>query len=193
MKKFFPLITLGSLVTIILGIILFFILNQENNEEKTINYLETKYNQNFIIVSVNENISEKDIYSFNVSPQNNRDIVFSAGQKKQKNISPLLPPIDKKVFFDNYEEKTKEYIVSKILPNREINIKNTNDIEPLTTSIYSYMTQINKELSDAGFETTKFTCGIELDIIINEKPQKINFYILDKTKIQDLLYKAYYQ
>jgi hypothetical protein len=117
----------------------------------------------------------------------------TAGQKKEKNIFPFLPPIDEKVFFDDYFEKAKKYVISNVITNELINVNSADDINVLSASIYNYMKKVNNELEEMGFETTKFTCSMEFVVYVNQKPKEIDFYILDETVIHDLLIKAYYE
>ena len=165
----------------------------EQDKEKDITeYLSDKYNQNFEIISnVDEmNMSENVLYEYSVSPQNNMEIVFYAGQKKSQNkIFPFAPPIKEKVFFDDFFDKSKEYIIEN--QKKEFVIDDANDVTQCAFEIYNMMSNINNELSELGFSVTKYTPSLSVKIIVNGNMQEIEFYIMDKSVIYDLLNKAY--
>ena len=165
---------------------------EQDKKTEITEYLSDKYNQNFeIISSVDEmNMSENVLYEYSVSPQNNMEIVFCAGQEKsQNNIFPFVPPIKEKVFFDNFLDKSKEYIIEN--QKQEFIINDANDVTQCAAEIYNMMSNINNELSEIGFSVTKYTPSLSLEIILNGNMQEIEFYIMDESVIYDLLNKAY--
>ena len=111
-----------------------------------------------------------------------------AGIKKEVNLFPFLPPFRNQVFFDNYFDEAKQYIVEEIIPQEPFSIYSYDDISDLSTTIYTLMQEINIRLGELGFSTTKYTCSTNICICTNEGTININFYVLDKSIISDLLY-----
>lgn len=160
------------------------------NKEATLNeYLENKYNQKFIINTEIEGV-DRDVYlyAYNISPVDNSKIHFVAGKKKEKHLFPLIPPSRNQVFFDNYFDEAKQCIVGEIIPQEPFSIYSYDDISDLSTTIYTLMEKINIRLDELGFSTTKYTCSINICIYVNQEATNINFYVLDKSIIYDLLY-----
>lgn len=183
-----------TVVVFFLFVILLLIFSKTtSNQEKNITeYLETKYEQTFII---NERIETPNdnvvLYAYSVSPANNSAITFVAGQKYEKPIFPFSIPINNRVFYDNFFDEAKKHIVEKQLPDKPIYVSNSSDISKLTETIYNQMVSINDSLNELGFETTRYTCAVEIPIYFNNNEKVIDFYILDKSVIHDLLIKAY--
>ncbi|MEE1281887.1 MAG: hypothetical protein UHK60_06520, partial [Acutalibacteraceae bacterium] len=106
---------------------------------------------------------------------------------------PFIPPIESKVFFDNYFDEAKNYITNEVLIQDTYILYNNSDISDLSNTIYNIMEEINLKLNELGFTTTKYTCSITLSISVNQNVEKINFFVLDKSKIYDSLYEVYYK
>ena len=194
MKKKFLILTISMVLGIVLGVFIVHAVYQltYDKESATIEYLENKYNQSFIIISEVESIEDDYVYAYNVSSDSNSNVVFTAGQKKEKNIFPFLPPLKNKVFFDDYFEQSKSYTISSILMQDTFVLCDENDINSLVDTIYTYMEEINLQLSELGFSTTKYTCSIEVSVLVNNREEAVSFYILDKAKIYDQLAELYY-
>ena len=187
-----------SVILCFLGLCIFTIVNMltYNNDKEgvVIDYLEDKYNQEFTIHSEIKDVDNNVyLYAYNVSPVEHDDIIFMAGKKREEHIFPFIPPIESKVFFDNYFDEAKNYITNEVLIQDTYILYNSSDISDLSDTIYSIMEEINLKLSELGFTTTKYTCSITLSISVNQNVEKINFFVLDKSKIYDSLYEVYYK
>lgn len=177
----------------VLLIVFFFCLMQTSNKEENITeYLENKYGREFIVKEKIKN-KDKDIYlwAYSVSPLDDESITFVAGQKRENHIFPFVIPIENRVFYDNYFDEAKKHIISAVVLDKSFIVSEDTDLFDLSDTIYTLMEDINYELAALGFTTTKYTCSVELNIITNQKNQNINFYILDRSIIYDLLYNLY--
>lgn len=162
----------------------------QNKEDDVLEYLSNKYNQSFTVVSVGESNKDDIIIEYKVSSVEYPEIIFSAGQEKsESNIFPFLPPVKEKVYFDNYFEKSKEYIAEK--HKTELIISSFAEVEICSVQIFEMMNEINKELSGRGFDVTKYTPSILLELTINGTLKEIDFYVMDETVIYDLIANAY--
>ncbi len=184
-----------AIIFVVLGIFVLISVYQltYDKESAMIEYLENKYNQKFTIISQVEATEDDCLYAYSVLSEQNNDIFFIAGKKKEKHIMPFLPPIKDKVFFDDYFEQSKSYVVSKVLKQTTFNLDDKSDINALTDTIYISMEQINTKLSELGFSTTKYTCSIEVSISVNNRVEVVSFYMLDKSVIYDAIYEIYHQ
>lgn len=193
MKKRYVILLFCCIVFFL--IILFACLMEKLDKKESITgYLKNKYGQEFI---VKEQIKDVDnegyLWAYSVCPSDNSNITFIAGQKKEKHISPLVLPVTNRVFYDNYFDEAKKYIISEVVSDKSFVLSGYTDLPVLSESIYTLMEEINNKLATLGFSTTKYTCSISLVINVNQEPQTINFYVLDYSKIYDLLYDSYYE
>lgn len=162
----------------------------QNKADGVLEYLSNKYNQSFTVVSVGESDKDNIIIEYKVSSAEYPEIIFSAGQEKSRsNILPFLPPVKEKVYFDNYFEKSKEYIAEKY--KTELVISSLGEVEMCSVQIFEMMNKINNELSEQGFNVTKYTPSILLELSINGTLKEIDFYVMDKSVIYDLIADAY--
>ena len=171
-------------------VVLFLSACGQSQSEKLIEYLENKYEKEFTIVSVAEDKAEDVVYAYNVSPKDNVNIVFIAGQEKsQSNIMPFVPPVKEKVFFDNYFEITKQSIIDE--KSKDFGVSEFSDLTLVASDIYALMENINNELEKSGFSITKYTPSLSLNVDFNGTSKNIEFYIMDESVIYGLLSKGY--
>ena len=164
-----------------------------NKEERIIEYLESKYDQEFIVKEKIEDANEEvSLWAYSISPLNNENITFVAGQKREKHIFPFFAPIMNRVFYDDYFDAAKRYVTAEVVPDKTFFMSSDSDIADLSEAIYTFMEEVNDRLSSLRFETTKYSCSLELEINANQQTKKINFYIMDRSKIYDSLFNFYY-
>ncbi|MEE0266127.1 MAG: hypothetical protein UD936_10925 [Acutalibacteraceae bacterium] len=183
-KKIFTSIILVA--SVVLVTVLVYQLTYDR-ESAIIEYLENRYNQKFTVISKSETTNDDYKYAYNVSSESNNNVIFTAGQKKSQHIFPFIPPVKDKVFFDDYFEQSKSYVVSEALEQNTFNLENEKNINLLVDEIYTYMEEINLSLSEMGFATTKYTCSIEAFVSVDNRVEEVSFYILDKSAIYNQL------
>lgn len=164
----------------------------QNNETVLKEFLQNKYDQEFEVVSSTDKSSlDGDVlFEYTVYSKRNPRVIFNAGQKKsQNNIMPFIPPIKEKTFYDDYFEKSKEYIIGE--EKTEFHIDSIDDLSECSLEIYNLMKGINDKLADYGFSVNKYTPSLSLDVIITGSTHEIEFYVMDKDVIYDLLSGAF--
>lgn len=160
---------------------------KKNHAEYVKNYISEKYATTFILRDSDVDSDEnKDIYYF--SPADSDDIIVKTSYE-ESNSSGLINtviPFEKHIkVTDDLVDKVKQYVCEynelTIIDMEKYSIENT------TTTIYNLMLDINKELLKYGVKTTKYSCSVKIIILKDNQEHNINFYVLDKDIIRDLL------
>lgn len=184
--------------TLVFGIILliqlFPVITNYIIVEELEEYLYNRYEKEFVIGDeLRKCYQDKNIkYAYFATLKDDREISFVVGKEKSKNPFPFLPLYNQYVFFDDFFEKAKEYVVEQMLDGNDNFVVNTEaDIDGTADEVLNLMAHINKELEDMGFETDKNTASVELKIFIGSRKKEIKFYKMDKKVIKDQIYRSY--
>lgn len=163
--------------------------SEDNRKEKAIEYLKKKYLFDFEI-GQKANIKDSNlIFTYEVFPVDNEKIIFTVKSGyTNSNIIPFLPALNRVYYADDFSDQIKAYIVAQNDASiKEIKVNNSLDVNKAVADIDTLMGAINDKLDYYNINTTDFSCGVELSILIGNKMQRIDFYKRDKGVIENLL------
>ena len=174
------IILLTAVIIIMIAMLLIF--NKYPNEKSYLNYLENRYNKEFIIQSIVDKSELKDVTlnfgvydnsidlkyfkGYNVTLKENKDINFIVGYGK---FQVEAFSISKhRVYVDNYDDTIKKYLQDKYFTT--IMIDSNDSINDIVNQIQMIVDSYNEEIEHYNLigGATNFT-GLNLNIFYDGK------------------------
>lgn len=165
--------------------------NEKITKSELSEYLSDRYGKEFV-VGDKAVVDDEDVtYAYFATPKENSDILFVVGEKKSHNSFPFLPVYDQQVFYDDYYEKAKEFLLAELAVNYDFKVETEEDVLSVTNSIFELMKNLETELENMGFISEDNSCSITLQLTKTSKKSMVSFYSLDKTKIEKKVRQFY--